>query len=426
VFGVHPTPVLSYVERLQVDSKFKEAIASRNQIVVYGASKQGKTALVSRYLPYKENIVVSLSPRTELIDIYASIIRQAGISLKAGSSDSSGREMSAGVATKFRALIPLFGSAEAKIEGKMKSDQGHTNEFEEVPFNLALPQDISELLKKTQLSKFIIIENFHYLSDEKQRAFAFDLRTYQELGVRFIILGVWRERNRMCQYNGDLLDRIEEIPVEPWDKADFVKVVNKGAKELNISFADKLIDECIASSFGSIGVYQELLKDMCSSAGVAEKQPELYEIQNEAFLKEAISNKTLEYSTRHERALEAIAAGNVAGATTGELKPLFLPYYLVKVVLGSGYDGIANGMGRNVLHEKIKSVHHRGEDVRSSDMSNLLYNLAELQSKKEITPPIIDFNRNSKLLEVVDSTFYFFMKNADLGEILSEIHNPLE
>jgi hypothetical protein len=26
---------------------------------------------------------------------------------------------------------------------------------------------------------------------------------------------VWREKNRVVQFNGDLLDRLEEIPVEP-------------------------------------------------------------------------------------------------------------------------------------------------------------------------------------------------------------------
>ncbi len=54
VFGVSPKPVLSYVERDEVDSRFRDAIASDKQVVVYGSSKQGKTALVSKYLPYEK------------------------------------------------------------------------------------------------------------------------------------------------------------------------------------------------------------------------------------------------------------------------------------------------------------------------------------------------------------------------------------
>ncbi|QOD67960.1 hypothetical protein IF132_00225 [Vibrio navarrensis] len=58
VFGVNPNQVLSYIERDQIDTKFSDSLSTGNHIVVYGASKQGKTALVSRHLPYEENIVV--------------------------------------------------------------------------------------------------------------------------------------------------------------------------------------------------------------------------------------------------------------------------------------------------------------------------------------------------------------------------------
>lgn len=59
-------------------------------------------------------------------------------------------------------------------------------------------------------------------------------------------------------------------------------------------------------------------------------------------------------------------------------------------------------------------------------MSNLLYSLAKLQNKKTISPPIIDYDRNTKSLQIVDSTFYFFLKNANLPEILQELPSPLK
>ena len=46
VFGVSGKQVESYVEREHVDDKFIDALRTDKQIVVYGASKQGKTALV--------------------------------------------------------------------------------------------------------------------------------------------------------------------------------------------------------------------------------------------------------------------------------------------------------------------------------------------------------------------------------------------
>lgn len=98
----------------------------------------------------------------------------------------------------------------------------------------------------------------------------------------------------------------------------------------------------------------------------------------------------------------------------------------MRVVLEGGFEGIANGMRRSDIHERIRAIHHRGDDVRASDMSNLLSGLANLQSVKSISPPIIDYDAQNRLLQVVDSTFYFFLKNSNLQEIQESIQNPLD
>ena len=269
------------------------------------------------------------------------------------------------------------------------------------------------------------MENFHYLNDETQRQFAFDLRAYQELGLRFVVLGVWREKNRMAQFNGDLLDRIIEVPVEPWTPGDFRRVVATGSAALNVMFSTHIIEAAIEASFSSIGVFQELLKGLCSEAQVFEAGRDTVSIDSFDLLAKTIAQKAHDYAARHQRALEAIAAGHVSGGAKGDLPPLYLPYYLVKVILQVGYEGIANGMRRTDIHERIRSLHHRGDDVRGSDMSNLLGGLANLQAVKGISPPIIDYDWQNRMLQVVDSTFYFFIKHANTADILESIPNPL-
>lgn len=427
VFGVSSEQVESYIERPEVDDKFLSALKTDKQIVVYGASKQGKTALVSRYLPYSENMVVSLTPRTNVIDIYQSILRQSGVTVKTNESQSTNTESTVGIAARFKALIPLFGSGEAEASGQTTAGSGKNIEYEEIPFNLELPQDVSEVLRRTRkISPVVILENFHYLDEERQRQFAFDLRTFQELDVQFVILGVWREKNRLAQFNGDLLDRVIEIPVEPWTEEEFKQVAEKGAPKLNIEFSSGLLNDVITACFSSIGVFQELLKEICFSAGVVETAASEIIIDNKDFLKLACAKKAEEYSSRHQRALESIAAGNLSSTSKEGLLPLFLTYYLVRVILAEGYEGIANGMRRSVIQEKIQSIHHRSADVRASDMSNLLYNLAKTQANKSISPPIIDYDQSKKMLQIVDSTFYFFLKHADLASISAELQNPVE
>jgi hypothetical protein len=425
VFGVSAKPVLSYVERDDVDTRFQEALKSDKQIIVYGSSKQGKTALVSKYLPYEKHLLVSLTPKTTVLDIYQTILSNAGIRITSGASEKRSSEASVGFSAKVKAWIPILGSGEAGTQGNVKAGSESAQEFKEVPINLELPQHIADLLTQIGSKKWIILENFHYLNDDVQKQFAFDLRAFQELGVRFVVLGVWREKNRMAQFNGDLLDRVLEIPVEPWTNIDFRRVATKGAQVLNISFTEDILTAAIDASFSSIGVFQELLKGVCREHGIAETRGQEIPINDRDKLTRTITTKAGDYAARHQRALEAIAAGHMTGGAKGILPPLYLPYYLVRVILEGGYEAIATGMRRSDIHERIRAIHHRGENVRASDMSNLLAGLANLQSVKSISPPIIDYDSQNRLLQVVDSTFYFFIKNSDLNEILESMQNPL-
>jgi hypothetical protein len=83
-------------------------------------------------------------------------------------------------------------------------------------------------------------------------------------------------------------------------------------------------------------------------------------------------------------------------------------------------------MRRSTIQERIQKIHHRPDDVRASDMSNLLHNLAATQAAKSISPPIVDYDQSSKLLQIVDSTFYFFLKNGDLAQFLATLSDPLD
>src|ERR1700722_19112430 len=425
VFGVSSKPIASYVERDAVDNRFRSALETDKQVIVYGSSKQGKTSLVSKYLPYENNLLVSLTPKTAILDIYQSMLHDSGIRVVSSTTERRGTESSAGVGAKVKAMIPLFGGGEATGSGSVTESSGSEVKYDEIPINLELPQHIAQMLARVGSRKWVILENFHYLNEETQKQFAFDLRAFQELGVRFVILGVWREKNRMAQFNGDLLDRLIEVPVEPWEEEDFDRVATKGAASLNIIFTEDLVDEAINSSFSSIGVFQEIMKGICTVAGVNSTQAEPYVIGDFRYFEDTIRAKANDYAARHQIALEAIAAGHSSGGAKGDLPPLFLPYYLVRIILEGGFEGIANGLRRQDLHERIRAVHHRGNDVRGSDMSNLLSGLANLQSVKSISPPIIDYDSQNRVVQVVDSTFYFFIKNANLEEIIDSLPNPL-
>ncbi|PMO36231.1 hypothetical protein BCT11_21370 [Vibrio sp. 10N.222.52.B12] len=426
VFGVSGKQVASYVERVHVDDKFKDALRTDKQIIVYGSSKQGKTALVKKYIPYEDNILISLSPKTTLKDIYQSILRKSGVVLKTSYTEGTGDT------TKVKSKASIQGAVAMVMKGKVevgleKDRTAKTDEqFDEIEFNLELPDDVADLIHRVGHKKVVILENFHYLPEELQRTFAYDLRTFQDLKIRFIILGVWKEANRLAQYNGELQDRVYEIPVEPWLEDDFREIARKGEELLNIKFATVILEQCIENAFSSVGVFQELLKNTCFESGVVNKQSSSTFLENLDAFERAITSKTEEYSGRHLRNLESIACGNGVQISKDKPLPYFLQYYIVMHILEIGYRGLNGGITKEALLHGIKQVHHRKDELRGAQLTAVLKGLTELQANKGISPPVIAYDSNSRQLKVVDSTFYFFLKNAQLEDIKDEIICPMD
>lgn len=419
VYGVSNDLIDTYIERPKVDKLFLAGLEKRKHIIIYGASKQGKTSLTNKHLSEVDYIKVNCSPTSTTLDLFSSIVRQLNIEIleTVESNVTVGGEIKIGLKAKVR--IPFFGGADAESEASTKRENESGKSFKVIDFNLALAQDVSELLRSIQFDKRIILENFHYLNEDVQKQLAIDLRIFEDYNILFIILGIWREKNRLAQFNGDLVDRVIEVPVEPWERDDLKRIVTEGLPLLNVSL-ENTVDYIIDSCFDSVGVFQEICKESCYAAGFDHTQDTLKEITKEN-VDVAISKKLEDYSSRHIRCLESFIEQK---ARSSQETPLYIPYYFIKVLFGETFDGITAGLKRKAIQEKIKEMHHRSDDVRSSDMGYFLKNLVANQISKNISPPIFDFDVSTNSVKIIDSTFYFFLKNCETDEIIDNLATP--
>ncbi|WP_279152570.1 hypothetical protein [Photobacterium iliopiscarium] len=425
VFGVRNKLIKSYIEREAVDLKFKEAIQDGNEVIVYGSSKQGKTSLILKHLTEDQYIKVECSPATQPVDIYKSILRQMGITFLDSTSTESGYEHGGKLNAGFNIKVPFFGGTSGGGELSDKTQTKSVDTTRYVEYNLSLAQDVSELIKTHDTMKYIVIENFHYLELSVQETLAYDLRVFQDHHLIFIVLGIWREANRLIQFNGDLLDRITEVPVEPWEPDDFMRVISKGEELLNVDFSE-IRTQLIEDSFNSIGVIQEICKTACIHAGVIKTHIGAPKIITQDNLNYALKKKANDYGVRHIRNFEAFV--DITRRTSNQSgKPsLAFPYYFIKLLLTQDFNNVEKGLTRATLLEEIRRIHHRPDDVRSGDLGSFLHNITEHQIKKKIQPPFVDYDRGGKILKIIDSSLYFFLKHCDREEILDDIPNPVD
>ena len=72
VFGVHnPPPLLTYVDRAGLDDRIKHFLTTGRHLVLYGPSKQGKTALRKRAMAEDSCVVIQCRNRPTLDQLYS-------------------------------------------------------------------------------------------------------------------------------------------------------------------------------------------------------------------------------------------------------------------------------------------------------------------------------------------------------------------
>ncbi len=82
---------------------------------------------------------------------------------------------------------------------------------------------------------------------------------------------------------------------------------------------------------------------------------------------------------------------------------------------------IENGITRREIHEGIKSIHYRPQDVRPGDMTNFLHNIVRTQINKDVRPPLFDYDPSNKKLKITDSTLYFFLRHVDKKNLVDDL-----
>jgi hypothetical protein len=426
VFGIATKPVLSYIERSDVDGSFVDAVSSDHHILIYGASKQGKTALRQKHVDEGRCEIYRCSPKTTPESIYQHILRKANIQIETSEQITASSKLAGNASWSIKAKVPVFAEATVGTEGGGERGNSRLGISEFVDVDLSDAQVVASMLDATKFQKFVVLENFHYLRKEIQRLLSFDLKTFHEMSLRFIILGVWREANHLLVLNPDLQDRVAEVAVEPWENTDFGKLIDVGQNHLNVVIPDKARQEFMANAYGNVGMVQEFLRTYCKLNEVHETSIEKRDLDSTHTISETLDKKAEDQRGRLLTVLESISGKSRADRREGAGEPLTLPYYLVKVLLSVPFNELASGITRTHLLEKIREIHRRPgkETIRVNDVAHLLKRLPALQDGS--ASPFLFYDSNSQRLRIIDAGLLFALAKVDRTALSEEILDPLE
>lgn len=433
VFNVRTEPLIeSYFAREDVDGKLTSLLTNNDKhLIIYGGSKQGKTSLVKKHIDeFSSYYDLSVgSHYSTPKDMYASLLCKISAKVKRSASKSKEDNISGEAEMSGGFKLPSFFHIGGKSKLGASSGGSESEEVGYIEPNFNDPNVIhSILVENDALKDFIILENVHFLKEEFILKFAEDLRTWHDLNVRFVILGVWKEQDELELNENNLRDRCFSLPVEPWNDEDLEEVVKTGSKLLKVSFCSKFREELVKSCLGSVGLLQEIMNKLCEKLAVKEtlsRETEFKYEDYEAVLSDALGLKAREYRDPFKFLKKLSGKSNLENG--------YCYYWLVRFLYNT------EGEHRNNLLTVKELADYMETEIGKEEWSTILtlpddfnYYKAALKSLNKINEISRSISKENNLyfdekeLFIVNKYLVFYLKYADYESDLDLIIPPWE
>jgi hypothetical protein len=415
VFGIVRGKPLNYVTRAKVDALFYESLTRNKHIVVHGSSKQGKTSLRKTWLGEKDYLHVGCLNTMGLAELHSAILKKAGFRVEQSAVKTTGGVNKYNVEIGGKGGIPFITEASAKGAYERQNSSTEAITVKRLEVDLTDVNDIIASLTTAESPQYIVLEDFHYLPIETQIAFSMALKLFhEESRYCFIVIGVWRERNRLVYFNGDLASRVVAIDADEWSNAELTKVVETGGTLLNVTFDPKFLVDVVQNAQSAVYLVQEACLKALGAAGIEATQDRHIivgaGVDAKALIKEVVDEQAGRYTTF------------IQGVSEGfQITSLEMYKYLLHAILRFTAEALSTGLRRAEIAAAIKDFHPDGESLNEGNITQALTNLASLQVKKGVRPIVLDYDQTNRVLNVVDRAFLIWLGYQDRKTILADI-----
>jgi hypothetical protein len=413
VFGTSRKLPLTYTIRKTVDHRFLNDITRDKHVVIHGSSKQGKTCLRSYHLNEDDYVVIQCTRDSSKASLYEMILKKAGIHSRVTEAKTVKGGVKVNVTIGGEGKLPFVAKAKGETGLDASAELEKQQTTQEFEIDIEDPNDISRVLSAAKFTRFIVIEDYHYLDEDVQRSFAIDLKVFHESSsLVFIIVGVWLEANKLILFNGDLAGRIATIDADQWTKEELLLVIRSGEQHLNVSFPKEVADAVVTASQGNVGLLQELCYKICEQYEVWQTLAQLRGVGSIHDVEKISRSIADEQAARYTNFLARFADGYSE-------TQMNMYRWIAYVVVQSGVDALRRGLRPNIIFQRVKE-HHPAETLQQGNVTQALERVGKLQFKHKIQPLVFDYSNNE--LRVVDASFLVFIQTHTPEELMSYIN----
>ncbi|SFC38998.1 AAA family ATPase [Clostridium uliginosum] len=216
---------IDYEQRLKLALNISGTLIS-----IIGASKMGKTVLCEKVIPLERQVNVSGADFSNGEDFWHVISQKVG--------------------------LPLGGQI---TEKKQISDTEQHSKTE--MFTLTKDRVIKYFVDN---NKVLILDDFHYASDESQKSIASHLKDAIRRDFRAIIISLPHRADAPIRKNADLVGRLSLIDIETWKISELKEIAIKGFNELDIKISEDIANDIAVESLTSPQLMQYICLSICT------------------------------------------------------------------------------------------------------------------------------------------------------------------
>ncbi|WP_417552239.1 hypothetical protein [Marinomonas fungiae] len=396
---------LNYVSRVHADQCFLDALTEDSHLVIHGSSKQGKTSLRKNNLLAEDYIDITCSNNWDLDDLHVAILKEAGYTVT--TSESKTIKGKSKIRLKFE-LPFVKGPSVGGDVGYEQAKQVNKQNLELDPGDV---NDVIRALSEISFTKFIVVEDFHYLPEDTQIDFSVALKAFHEASkLCFIIVGVWLEEDRLTVHNGDLTGRVTSINADLWKDEDLDELFSISESLLNISFADNFIADIKKYCNGSIFLVQRLCHEACKAESVSKTQSETITVGTNFDVKCKIRDLLESQNSRYFRFLTDFSAGF-------DQTKLDLYKWILFALIEADTSSLESGLPAAAIRRIIDSKHPKRFELSHKKLVQALRKSVDLQVKNRIQPIVFEFDANTTRVKIVDRSFLLWREFQDKDDL---------
>ncbi|WP_026528336.1 ATP-binding protein [Butyrivibrio sp. VCD2006] len=251
----------------------------------------------------------------------------------------------------------------------------------------------------------LLIDDFHYASEEIQRFLSQQLKDAIRKGLKVIISSLPHRCDDAIRTNPDLQGRISIIDIKPWSKDELRQIPRKGFAQLGIHVDDKYIESLVGESLASPQLMQLLCLNLCVLIKA--------DSGNAVDVSEEIIKKAYKFSTLNLDFKNVTAVISNGKTKRGRERKKYCTskgeldlYSLILEAIAQ--DPPIEEIGFDDLLTRINKTIVGDDKVTPKSLKEYLGNIQEVLNDKNRTFEVLEWRDN--VLYVIEALFLFYLR----------------